>query len=136
MSGTYCHPIVSLTKSGVSKYVFSLLAQCGLFSLLTNYELCRLKGCLLKLHETWWEKVLYMHQKYYSLLFYIFTSLRLLLFPLLFFQISCKVELSSLFEMTNGCHRTFPSREGQVPQCVLQATTANSFTVVLLAAFC
>lgn len=66
--------IESLFVSGVSKYVFSLLAQCGLFSLLTKYEL------FLVSKDVCWssmgfggEEVLYMHQKYD---FY-FTSLPL-----------------------------------------------------------
>lgn len=133
LSGTFCHPIVSLTKCrksvfvwGFYVYVFSLLAPCGLFSLLTKCELFLISKDVcwssMGLHG---KEILYMHQKCYSFLFYTFAPLKQLLFQLLFFQSSCKVGLSSLFETTNGCHRIFSSREGQVPQCVLRATTAT-----------
>lgn len=133
-SGTYCHPIVSLTTCRKSDFVWSFqicvqfIGQCGLFLLPTKCELflvskdvCWSSGGLCG------KKVSYPPPKYCSLLFYIFASVELLPLQLLFLQINCKGEIGSLSETSSVCHRIFPSRKGQVPQSVLRATIAKQF---------
>lgn len=76
-------------------------------------------------NEALWDftgkKVLCTHQKYYSLVFYIFASVKPLFLQLLSFQISGEIGLNSLFKIPNG----YDSTGGQVSQSVFRTIAAE-----------
>lgn len=57
------------------------------------------------------KNVLCIHQKYYSLVFYVFASVKPLFLQLLSFEISGEIGLNSLFKIPNGYDSTFPSTQ-------------------------